>query len=188
MRRQSYGSNLGGISFEPQIIIEESTPGGEEAERRRNESPPRCLDPDSPSLDPCLLSPWRDARKHSLPTPQCTSGITASQVRRLSERGAEAGPSPKQATFLATLSQAPGPQPGGRRHSVVTISKMPSNLIGRNRRESVAAFPPGSASKILQNRRDSEPPSNSGSTTKLDLDVMDDIAKIKSKKVRSWRR
>lgn len=85
MRKQSYGSNLNtvGSCGEPQIIVEESTLGEEEAEWRRNESPPRCMDPDSPSLNPYLLSPWREARKHSLPTPQCTSGITASQVRRL---------------------------------------------------------------------------------------------------------
>lgn len=42
------------------------------------------LDVESPTtLNPYLLSPWRDpreTRKHSLPTPQC-SGITASQVR-----------------------------------------------------------------------------------------------------------
>lgn len=82
MRKQSYGSNLStGSCGEPQIIVEESTLGEEEAEWRRNESPPRCMDPDSPSLNPYLLSPWREARKHSLPTPQCTSGITASQVR-----------------------------------------------------------------------------------------------------------
>ena len=78
IRRQSYSSILS--SGEPQIIVEESTLGEEEAERRRNESPPRCLDPDSPSLNPFLLSPWRETRKHSLPTPSCTSGITASQV------------------------------------------------------------------------------------------------------------
>lgn len=68
-------------------------------------------------------------------------GITASQVRRLSERGGE-GPSPKEAEFLATLSQAP--QPSGRRHSVVTISKVPMAAFGRGRRESVAAYPSGS--------------------------------------------
>lgn len=84
MRKQSYSSNLStGSCGEPQIIVEESTLGEEEAEWRRNESPPRCMDPDSPSLNPYLLSPWREARKHSLPTPQCTSGITASQVPRL---------------------------------------------------------------------------------------------------------
>lgn len=81
MRRQSYCPSSGNGSGEPLIVVEESTLGEEEAERCRTESPPRCVDPDSPSLNPYLLSPWRDARKHSLPTPQCTSGITASQVR-----------------------------------------------------------------------------------------------------------
>jgi len=82
MRRQSYcpSSSNGNGAGEPLIVVEESTQGEEEAERCRAESPPRCVDPDSPSLNPYLLSPWRDARKHSLPTPQCTSGITASQV------------------------------------------------------------------------------------------------------------
>ncbi|XP_044575844.1 uncharacterized protein LOC123259406 [Cotesia glomerata] len=186
MRKQLYSQCSGG---EPQIIVEESTLGEEEAERRRNESPPRCLDPDSPSLNPYLLSPWRETRKHSLPTPQCTTGITASQVRRLSERGGEgSGPSPREAAFLATLSQAPAPQPGGRRHSVVTISKVPPMLFGRNRRESIAALP--GATRILPIRRDSSssgvggPPSNSGSTHNLQLDIMDDIAEIKARKVR----
>ncbi|CAD6229940.1 GSCOCG00006652001-RA-CDS [Cotesia congregata] len=214
MRKQLYSQCSGG---EPQIIVEESTLGEEEAERRRNESPPRCLDPDSPSLNPYLLSPWRETRKHSLPTPQCTTGITASQVtlklhpqllssslailsvfisyllkfqvRRLSERGGEgSGPSPREAAFLATLSQAPAPQPGGRRHSVVTISKVPPMLFGRNRRESIAALP--GATRILPIRRDSSssgvggPPSNSGSTHNLQLDIMDDIAEIKARKVK----
>ncbi|XP_053989514.1 uncharacterized protein LOC128882009 [Hylaeus volcanicus] len=192
MRRQSNSSglNAGSAGGEPQIIVEESTLGEEEADRHRNDSPPRCLDPDSPSLNPYLLSPWRETRKHSLPTPQCTSGITASQVRRLSERGGEgSGPSPKEAAFLATLSQAPAPQPGGRRHSVVTISKVPPTLFGRNRRESIAAFPLGGATRILPGRRDSKsgisgPPSNSGSTHNLQLDIMDNIAEIKARKVR----
>ncbi|KAL2722519.1 hypothetical protein V1478_009382 [Vespula squamosa] len=187
MRRQSFVPSLSsGNTGEPLIVVEESTLGEEDAERRRNESPPRCLDPDSPSLNPYLLSPWRETRKHSLPTPQCTSGITASQVRRLSERGGEgSGPSPREAAFLATLSQAPQPQPGGRRHSVVTISRVPPTLFGRNRRESIAAFPLAGASRILPGRRDSTgPPSNTGSSHNLQLDIMDDIAKIKPRKVR----
>lgn len=109
------------------------------------------------------------------------------QVRRLSERGEGSGPTPREAAFLATLSQAPTPQPGGRRHSVVTISRVPPTLFGRNRRESIAAFPMG-APRILPSRRDSTssmgvPPSNSGSTHNLQLDIMDDIAEIKARKV-----
>ena len=88
MRRQSFSSSLSSASSggggEPLIVVEESTLAEEELERRRTESPPRCVDPDSPSLNPYLLSPWREARKHSLPTPQCTSGITASQVSFIS--------------------------------------------------------------------------------------------------------
>ena len=108
----------------------------------------------------------------------------------MSERGGEgSGPSPREAAFLATLSQAPTPQPGGRRHSVVTISKVPTTLFGRNRRESIAAFPMG-APRILPSRRESAsgisgPPSNSGSTHNLQLDIMDDIAEIKARKVRN---
>ncbi|XP_076648876.1 uncharacterized protein LOC143356788 isoform X2 [Halictus rubicundus] len=193
MRKQSNSSCLsaGSSIGEPQIIVEESTQGEEEADRCKNESPPRSLDPDLPSLNPDLLYPWRETRKHSLPTPQCTSGITASQVRRLSERGGEgSGPSPKEAAFLATLSQAPAPQAsGGRRHSVVIISKLPTTPFGRNRRESIAAFPLGGATRILPSRRDSKsglsgPPSNSGSTHNLQLDIMDNIAEIKPRKVR----
>lgn len=114
-------------------------------------------------------------------------------MRRLSERGGEgSGPSAKEAAFLATLSQAPAPQPGGRRHSVVTISRVPTTLFGRNRRESIAAFPMGGATRILPGRRDSStgmtgPPSNSGSTHNLQLDIMDDIAEIKARKVRNLK-
>ncbi|KAJ8672547.1 hypothetical protein QAD02_003806, partial [Eretmocerus hayati] len=198
MRRQSLSSSLSsgsssGGAPEPLIVVEESTLAEEEeADRLRDDSPQRCLEPDSPSLNPYLLSPWRETRKHSLPTPQCTSGITASQVRRLSERGGEgSGPSAREAAFLATLSQSQPPQPGGRRHSVVTISRVPATLFGRNRRESIAAFPMGGAPRILGSRRDSAtglpsgPPSNSGSTHNLALDIMDDIAEIKAaRKVR----
>lgn len=190
MRKQSYSAASEGAicGSEPLIVVEESTVDEEEAECRLNETPPRLIDPDSPSLNPHLLLPWGVVRKHSLPTPQCTSGITASQVRRLSERGETSGPSPKEVAFLATLSQSPAPQPGGRRHSVVTISKVPPILFGRNRRESIAAFPCGGATRILSNGRDSTsglsgPGSNSGSMHNMQLDIMDNIAQFKAKKV-----
>lgn len=77
-------------------------------------------------------------------------------------------------------------QPGGRRHSVVTISKVPHTLFG-NRRESIAALSMG-VPRILSGRRESAtgitgPLSNSGSTHNLQLDIMDDIAEIKARKV-----
>lgn len=132
------------IAPEPLIVVEESNlPEEQEADSSEPTVSNRgSLDIDSP-VNPYLLSPWRDpreARKHSLPSQQVTEGITASQVRRLSERGGEgSGPTPKEAAFLATLSQAPAPT--GRRHSVVTISKVPTTIFGRSRRESVAAYP-----------------------------------------------
>lgn len=128
------------------IVVEESANCEElELASLKSSTPRDSLDIDSP-VNPYLLSPWRDARetrKHSLPSQQVTDGITASQVRRLSERGGEgSGPTPKEAAFLATLSQAPAPS--GRRHSVVTISKVPQAVFGRCRRESVAGFGMGS--------------------------------------------
>lgn len=129
------------------IVVEETTINCDEARASPSSTkstPRESLEVDSP-VNPYLLSPWRDpreTRKHSLPSQQVTEGITASQVRRLSERGGEgSGPTPREAEFLATLSQAP--QPSGRRHSVVTISKVPMNIFGRGRRESVAAIPAG---------------------------------------------
>ena len=53
----------------------------------------------------------------------------------------------QEAEFLATLSQAP--QPSGRRHSVVTISKVPLSVFGRGRRESVAAYPTAAGSRYV---------------------------------------
>lgn len=148
---------------------------------------------ESPTMNPYLLSPWRDARetrKHSLPTPQC-SGITASQVRRLSERGEETRPGPRQTEFLATLSSAPAPAPGGRRHSVVTISKVPLSMFGRSRRESVAAFSSGAfQGRVLPGRRDSVtgPPSTEprGSVHNLQLDIMDDIVQARKVRMKLW--
>lgn len=80
MRRGSMAMIGGG---EPLIVVEES--GVEDGEGSsggtRGASPSRgfSIDQESPP-DPYHLSPWRDNRKHSLPTPSCTSGPTASQV------------------------------------------------------------------------------------------------------------
>ncbi|XP_055616495.1 uncharacterized protein LOC129762333 isoform X2 [Toxorhynchites rutilus septentrionalis] len=162
MRRSSPAMNQS--NQEPLIVVEESESCEKEEETSYTSTPRQSLDIDSPE-NPYLLSPWRDpreTRKHSLPTPPCTSGITASQVRRLSERGGEgSGPSPREQAFLATLYSAPAPQPGGRRHSVVTISKVPPTIFGRNRRESIAALPAEQRS-TASSRRESKtgpPPS-----------------------------
>lgn len=75
------GSYMGG---EPLIVVEESGGIQEEDESElsdNNQDSPSI--PDSPLLNPYLLSPYRDLRKRSLPTPSCTSGITASQVNTL---------------------------------------------------------------------------------------------------------
>ncbi|XP_050574966.1 uncharacterized protein LOC126914696 isoform X4 [Bombus affinis] len=115
---------------------------------------------------------------------------SSTHVRRMSDRGGEgSGPSPREATFLSTLSQTSAPQLGGRRHSVVTIERVSPTLFGRNRRESIAGFPLGGVTRILPNRRDPEsrmsaPPSGRGSTHNLQLDIMDDIADLKARKVR----
>lgn len=141
LRRPSFSRLTSLAKQEPLIVVEESNVAEEDdRESSGTYSNRASLDIDSP-VNPYLLSPWRDpreGRKHSLPSQQVTEGITASQVRRLSDRGG-AGPTPREAAFLATLSQAPAPS--GRRHSVVTISKAPPTLFGRSRRESVAAIP-----------------------------------------------
>jgi hypothetical protein len=169
MRRSSY-------TPEPLIVVEEAIKEDDEKELEGavggDDNPPSDEEYDDGDYgygggDPALLCPWRDPRdlrKRSLPTPACSSGITASQVRRLSEGRTAA--IAKESAFLATLTT--GPTPSGRRHSV-TISKMPpTGLFSRGRRESFAAFPVA--------RRDS---STSGSSFNLHLDIMDDIAEIK---------
>ncbi|KAK6644872.1 hypothetical protein RUM43_001145 [Polyplax serrata] len=113
------------------------------------------------------------------------------KVRRLSERGGEgSGPSPIEQAFLATLSQAPAPMPGTRRHSVVTISRAPylPPLFGRNRRESIAAFATGIPglplrrdSVVSQTRGSLTSVNSSGSSFNLHLDIMDDITEAKAR-------
>lgn len=78
LRRGSMAIIGGG---EPLIVVEES--GAEEADgSQRSNTPMRGYSEDTESPpDPYHLSPWRDIRKHSLPTPSCTTGPTASQVR-----------------------------------------------------------------------------------------------------------
>ncbi|XP_012162856.1 uncharacterized protein LOC101462863 [Ceratitis capitata] len=193
IRRSSF-SRFGSVGKQEPLIVVEESQMVEEDDRDSSGTPSNkaSLDIDSP-VNPYLLSPWRDpreGRKHSLPSQQVTEGITASQVRRLSERGGEgSGPSPKEAAFLATLSQAPAPS--GRRHSVVTISKVPTTLFGRSRRESVAAYPAGS-SRALNSRRESKtstgPPSTDpiGSIHNLQLDIMDDIVQSRKARMKLW--
>lgn len=82
MRRGSLTPLMSQSSMEPVIVVEEPGIIIEENERTEGMSPQQSMDLDSPTLNPYLLSPWRDpreVRKHSLPTPQC-AGITASQV------------------------------------------------------------------------------------------------------------
>ncbi|KAF4532519.1 hypothetical protein B566_EDAN007635 [Ephemera danica] len=179
MRRSSYTP----LPPEPLIVVEEAEGSEDEHDERTEQQQYEAdeasrmdvagavqpsynysLDEEDPPDVSALLCPWRDPRdlrKRSLPTPSCTSGITASQVRRLSERSAATA---RESAFLATLTSAPAP---GRRHSV-TISRVPPTIYPgcRGRRESIAALPSG--------RRDS-----AAANFNLHLDIMDDIAEIK---------
>ncbi|XP_053678633.1 uncharacterized protein LOC128729010 [Anopheles nili] len=190
LRRSSHTPSYSQGGQEPLIVVEESENNEKEEEASNQSSQRQSLDIESPE-NPYLLSPWRETRKHSLPTPPCTSGITASQVRRLSERGGEgSGPSPREQAFLATLYSTPAPQPGGRRHSVVTISRVPPALFGRSRRESIAALPAGQRS-TASSRRESNigpPPSTDhrGSIHNLQLDIMDDIVQARKARMKLW--
>lgn len=78
MRRGSFtGIASGGSPNEPLIVVEET--GGIAEEEEDEDSKPSPAD--NFSINQYLLTPWRDTRKRSLPTPPCTSGITASQVK-----------------------------------------------------------------------------------------------------------
>lgn len=78
MRRGSVAMMGGG---EPLIVVEESGAEEEATPCVVARAVPRGLSVEQESPpDPYHLSPWRDTRKHSLPTPSCTTGPTASQV------------------------------------------------------------------------------------------------------------
>lgn len=106
MRRASFTPAFKVSVDEPLIVVDES----EELDNvpTSPKSIEEELDEDKDSPDnPYLLSPFRDpreTRKHSLPNIQCTSGIMASQVRRLSD-GGENAPTTSEMAFLAKLSQ-----------------------------------------------------------------------------------
>ncbi|XP_037929916.1 uncharacterized protein LOC119667864 [Teleopsis dalmanni] len=195
MRRSSFTPVFNLSTQEPLIVVEETNAsedgdnvegavgGAENTTTKRSNSDES--EPDSP-VNPYLLCPFPDMqqrRKHSLPSLQITEGITASQVRRLSEAGGEnGGLSPKEVEFLATLSQKVNPAAGGRRHSVVTISAVPPTLFGRNRRDSLSGI------NFSGSRRGSGfqgPPltDHRGSIHNLQLDIMDGI--VQARKTRS---
>lgn len=141
MRRASFTPAFKVSVDEPLIVVDE-TEENENTASNKSFDDDEDNDKDSPD-NPYLLSPWRDpkeTRKHSLPNLQCTTGILASQVRRLSD-GGENAPSANEVAFLAKLSQAS--TSSGRRHSVVTMTRVNPIVFGRNRRESFAAFQSG---------------------------------------------
>lgn len=107
MRRASYTPAFKISVDEPLIVVDESE------ELEIEPTSPKSVkeeeveeDKESPD-NPYLLSPFRDpreTRKHSLPNIHSTDGITASQVRRLSD-GGENAPTATEMAFLAKLSQ-----------------------------------------------------------------------------------
>lgn len=142
MRRASFTPIFNVSNHEPLIVVEETNAGeDDDSKQSKKSNSGESSEAESP-VNPYLLSPFPDLqqrRKHSLPSLQITEGITASQVRRLSEAGSEGSAlSSKDVEFLATLSQKTIPASGGRRHSIVTISPVPTSLFGRNRRESIS--------------------------------------------------
>jgi len=68
------------MESEPVIVVDQENCFNEEDEDIDDVAGNGQGCPDTPQQDPFFLSPFRDMRKRSLPTPQCTSGITASQV------------------------------------------------------------------------------------------------------------
>lgn len=134
---------------EPQTIVVKQEDGKsrilatQQLDSNEAEDDEEQIRPDTNLLCPNSLFDGPQRRKHSLPSLQISEGIMASQVRRLSDAGAEGGSSRphlsrQDMTFLSTLSQLPSTAGSGRRHSVVTFSNMQPTVFGRNRRESVS--------------------------------------------------
>lgn len=152
MRRSSFTPVFNISTHEPLIVVEETHPprddevlegatGGCDPSVGKGSNSDES-EPGSP-VNPYLLCPFPDMmqrRKHSLPSLQITDGITASQVRRLSDVGGETSISSKEVEFLSTLTQKANPTAGGRRHSVITMTPMPPPLFGPGRRESISAI------------------------------------------------
>lgn len=102
MRRASFKASVD----EPLIVVDESEEIDNVPTSPKLEQEEADDDKESPD-NPYLLSPWRDpreTRKRSLPNIQCTDGIMASQVRRLSD-GGENAPTASEVAFLTKLSQ-----------------------------------------------------------------------------------
>lgn len=130
MRRASYTPAFKVSVDEPLIVVDESE------ELDNTPTSPKSIedaaDDDKESPDnPYLLSPWRDprdTRKHSLPNLQCTDGITASQVRRLSD-GGENAPSVNEVAFLAQLSQVTQSNQVVRCACIATVAQFSWTLV-----------------------------------------------------------
>ncbi|CAD7090100.1 unnamed protein product [Hermetia illucens] len=183
MRRASFTPIFNVSNHEPLIVVEETNVGeDDDSKQSKKSNSGESSEAESP-VNPYLLSPFPDLqqrRKHSLPSLQITEGITASQVRRLSEAGSEGSAlSSKDVEFLATLSQKTIPASGGRRHSIVTISPVPTSLFGRNRRESISG-PFSRRGSAVQGPPLTE---HRGSVHNLQLDIMDGI--VQARKNRS---
>lgn len=130
MRRASYTPAFKVSVDEPLIVVDESE------ELDNTPTSPKSIedaaDDDKESPDnPYLLSPWRDprdTRKHSLPNLQCTDGITASQVRRLSD-GGENAPSVNEVAFLTKLSQVRQSKQVVRCACIATVAQFSGALV-----------------------------------------------------------
>ncbi|XP_026682201.1 uncharacterized protein LOC103513110 [Diaphorina citri] len=162
LRRASYSplmSLTSQQSLEPMIVVQESTCIDEEDETEEAQSPTVNKDSDA-LLNPGLLYPYRDIRKRSLPTPQCTSGITASQYEKRKKRPPKSGPAVSVPRYTEAVPS----------HTPVYVRHNCQSEFRRDSNSSIARSPSGSIT---------------GSNFTLHRDIMDDIAEIKTpRKVR----